>query len=212
MALLLLHVRCVLDCANTPGRPCGGRATAWDPRFSSAEECCAAMPWKSFAECAATASPVSASPTPPLPTASPSTSAPTSAQPTSSPTSKPTVDCSGTLHWHLFRNGPVSVCVNNSNYSDETLDQSMKFYVQFDSARECCDIHFAGDNCQVIDLCAVWYANYSQGWHDGVCVFGSKGEVPKGHRTYEDQRECCSEGFFGQSSLSCQNNLNLRLR
>jgi len=202
--------QCVLNCENMPGRTCGGLATQWDTRYSSVEECCATVPWKK--DCATTASPVTASPTTPPPTVSPtSTRAPSQSirpsgeQPSDSPTLKPTSECPAP-YWYLYRNNAGATCINEPNYSDDTIIPSMKFYLSFDSADECCQSPFIGGaNCQVIDVCLVlaWYADYSRGWDDGVCITNLQAPVPKGRRTYDKQLECCSEGFFGQSSEAC---------
>jgi len=211
--------RCVLHCENKPGRPCGGLAGQWETRYASVEECCASVPWKPFDDCASTASPVTASPTTSVPTISPTTSVPPSTthnpssltermgKPSSSPTLKPTADCPAP-HWYLFRNGASSTCINDETYSDDVLNPSMKFYLPFDSAGQCCDVPFAGSNCLVIDVCniVVWYADYSRGWDDGVCVNANQAPIPKGRRTYDNQRKCCVEGFFGQSSEACLSN------
>eukprot|EP00580_Thalassiosira_gravida_P007825 CAMPEP_0201631242 /NCGR_PEP_ID=MMETSP0493-20130528/5289_1 /ASSEMBLY_ACC=CAM_ASM_000838 /TAXON_ID=420259 /ORGANISM="Thalassiosira gravida, Strain GMp14c1" /LENGTH=275 /DNA_ID=CAMNT_0048102545 /DNA_START=269 /DNA_END=1096 /DNA_ORIENTATION=+ len=202
---------CVLDCENEPGHPCGGLATQWDILYASVEECCASVPWKPFENCASTASPVTASPTTSAPTLVPTALSERKIQPSATPTMRPTFDCSAPRQWFLFRDGDISTCVNDETYSDDTLTPSMIFYLTFGSAEQCCDSPFAGGDCRVIDICANntvhWYGDYSRGWDDGVCVNTDRAPiVPKGRRTYTDEHECCSEGFFAQSSEACLSN------
>ena len=97
---------------------------------------------------------------------------------------------------------------------NEAANAAALKYLIFDSAEECCKSPLSNqDYCQIDDVCSgvkIWFADYSRGWDDGVCISTATAPfIPKGRKTFKSQLDCCLGGFLGQSSETCLSFLSL---
>ncbi|KAL7543342.1 hypothetical protein ACHAXR_012659 [Thalassiosira sp. AJA248-18] len=176
--------KCVQDCAKRYGPTCGGQKSKWADSFSTVDECCNKISWKSYSECASTAFPTDTptiAPSTPQPTSKPTkrpTHEPSPLSSTMEPTPSPVTECSAS-RWYYKRENDL--CTNDSLYpSLWNIEPALGSKFLFDTVDGCCAANSPGI-CSVKDKCDYEWPPYCDGMY---------------HPTTPALRICSNDGFY----------------